>query len=272
MNEAILRADAISVRRGQFLLGPCDLALRSGEVLGIYGPNGSGKSTLLLALAGLMPLAEGRVVFRGQQVGQGLPQLEYSRRTAVVFQEPLLLRGTVWHNVTLGLRLRGVNGSEQIRRAQSWMQRLKIDHLAERSIGALSGGEAQRVSLARALVLKPEVLFLDEPFAGLDTASHARLLGELSDILKTTSGATVFVTHNLPEMASLCGRCVILDQGKDLQQGELAHIMREPRSTRVAEILGISGASGLALTMPHASAQPQVVLPTELIDEHRIQR
>src|SRR5262249_2175534 len=160
-----------------------------GEVVGIYGPNGAGKSTLLQALAGLLPLASGHLCFDGRRVGSDLSAVAYRRQTAAVFQESLLLRGTVGYNVALGLWLpggpsvRGVPSAEQAPRVASWLERLQIGHLTQRRVGTLSGGEAQRVSLARTLVLETNLVFLDEPFAALDAPTRCRLVGELADIL-----------------------------------------------------------------------------------------
>jgi len=207
-------------------------------VVGIYGPNGAGKSTLLQALAGLLPLVSGQITFRGRVLGRGLSLLEYHRQMAALFQEPLLLRGTVWHNVTLGLRLRGIPSAEQSRRVEPWLERLKIAHLAGRSVKTLSGGEAQRASLARALVLEPDILFLDEPLAALDAPTRFRLVSELEDILNERRIATLFVTHDLAEASALCRRCLVLDRGEVLQEEDLSTILHQPRSRRVAEITG----------------------------------
>lgn len=220
------------------VLESCDVTVRTSEVLGVYGPNGAGKSTLLQALAGLLPLASGHLAFKGRVLGQTLTTLDYHRATAAVFQEPLLLRGTVWHNVTLGLRLRGVAAHERDARAWPWLERLKIADLAERPIRALSGGEAQRTSLARALVLNPEIMFLDEPFASLDAPTRFRLVGELAEILAEGRIAAVFVTHDLAEAADVCHRGLIMDRGHVLAEGELPQIIRQPRSRRIAEIVG----------------------------------
>src|SRR5262249_18708057 len=150
----------------------------AGETVGIYGPNGAGKSTLLQALAGLLPLSSGTITVRGEVLGQDLTPLAYHRRIAAGFQEPLLLRGTVSHNVGLGLALRGIDKSERELRVQRALEQFKISALANRPISTLSGGEAQRTSLARGLVLRPEVLFLDEPFAALDQPTRRRLVRE----------------------------------------------------------------------------------------------
>jgi len=239
VKDALLRATGISVHRyGRLTLQPTDFAVRSGETVGIYGPNGAGKSTLLQALAGLLPLSSGTITVRGQVLGKDLTPFAYHRRIAAVFQEPLLLRGTVVHNVGLGLALRGVGKSEREARVRPVLEQLKIVDLANRTIAMLSGGEAQRVSLARALVLDPEVLFLDEPFAALDQPTRRRLVREFAELLRARRMATVFVTHDIAEASLLCDRCAILDAGAILQDDAPAQVLERPQTQRVAEIVG----------------------------------
>jgi len=165
--------------------------------------------------------------------------VEYHRHTAAVFQEPLLLRGTVGYNVALGLSLRKVPSAEQAPRVASWLERLQIGHLTQRRVGTLSGGEAQRVSLARTLVLEPNLVFLDEPFASLDAPTRFRLIDELADILTDSHIAAFFVTHDLTEASKLCKRCIVLDHRQVLQESTLDDVFRRPRSRRVAEITGM---------------------------------
>lgn len=239
MNEILLRATEICVRRGQRMtLRPTDFTVRAGERIAIYGPNGSGKSTLLQALAGLLPLASGTIAMEGRVIGETLDALAYHRRIAAVFQEPLLLQGTVVHNVELGLALRGVNRAERQARTLAMLRRLRIDHLADRPIGMLSGGEAQRTSLARALVLDPEILFLDEPFAALDQPTRRRLVPEMVELLHERRMATLFVTHDIAEAVQMCDRCVILDAGEILQSDHPEKLLDNPLTPRVAEIVG----------------------------------
>lgn len=240
MTDALLEASAISVHRnGRLILQPTDFAIRAGETVGIYGPNGAGKSTLLQALAGLLPLSSGKITVGGRVLGRDLASLTYHRRVAAVFQEPLLLRGTVSYNVGLGLALRGVSRADHNTRVKPVLEQLKIAHLADRSMSMLSGGEAQRASLARALVLDPEILFLDEPFAALDQPTRRRLVSEFAELLRARQIATVFVTHDFAEAAMLCDRCAIIDGGIILQDEPPTQVLKQPRTRRVAEIVGV---------------------------------
>jgi len=246
VKDALLQAHGISVHRnGRVTLKPCDLAVDAGETVAIYGPNGAGKSTLIQALAGLLPLASGKISLAGQLLGRDLSLFHYHRRIAVVFQEPLLLRGTVGHNVGVGLRLRGVPRQERGQRIGPLLDQLKIAHLVDRPAGMLSGGEAQRTSLARALVLEPDVLFLDEPFAALDQPTRVRLVRELAGLLRERRMATLFVTHDLSEAAALCTRCVVVDAGEILQQGTFPEVLNAPGSQRVAEITNVENDFGV---------------------------
>jgi tungstate transport system ATP-binding protein len=240
MTTALLGGSNIVVRRRQRVtLGPIDFSLAAGETVGVYGPNGAGKSTLLQALAGLLPLEAGTLEFQGRTLGRDLDLLSYHRRIGAVFQEPLLLRGSVAHNVGLGLALRGVGRAERERRVRAALEQLKIAHLAERNVARLSGGEAQRTSLARALVLEPEVLFLDEPFSALDQPTRRHLVKELGAVLRERRMATLFVTHDFAEATALCDRCMLLDAGRALQVDAPARLLECPSTRRVAEIVGL---------------------------------
>jgi tungstate transport system ATP-binding protein len=239
MTAPLLEARGLAVRHGRRqTLAPCDVQIAPGEVLGLYGPNGAGKSTLLQALACLHPHAAGEVRIDGKLVGADLPLLAFRRRTAVVFQDVLLVRGSVLDNVVLGLALRGVAREQREARARHWLERLRIAHLADRKARGISGGEAQRVSLARAFALEPEVLFLDEPFAAVDTPTRARLVEELCDVLAESGTAAVLVSHDPAELVDVCDRALIIDGGQVLQHGLAADVFRMPCSRRVAEIVG----------------------------------
>jgi molybdopterin-binding protein len=158
---------------------------------------------------------------------------------AVVFQDPLLLKGSVADNVQLGLRMRGVGGSERARLTGTWLERFGVGHLARRPASTLSGGEAQRVALARAFVLEPEVLLLDEPFGALDVPTREQLLRDLHDILRETGVATTFVTHDRDEALRLADRIAVLFGGRLRQLGTPYEVFGAPVDHEVAEFVGV---------------------------------
>ena len=214
-----------------------DLDVHPNEVLAAVGPNGAGKSTLLRVIALLERPAEGEVLYGGRAVS-GSP-LPYRRKMAMVFQEPLLLDTSVEANVRTGLSLRGVPREEQKRRVDEWLERFGISHLRGRSSRALSGGEAQRTSLARALALQPEVLLLDEPFASLDAPTRESLIEDLDTVLTANRVATVFVTHDRGEALRLGDRIAVLMQGQVRQLGSPADVFSSPVDEEVAAFVGV---------------------------------
>ena len=223
-------------RNGRNTLKIDSLDVIRGETLTVVGPNGAGKSTLLLALANLLKPAQGDIRFDGKSLS-GWNDLEYRRKISFVFQSPLLMDMTVEQNVALGLKFRKASKEETQERVGKWMKALGIESLAKRRAGQLSGGEAQRVSLARAFVLEPELLLLDEPFAALDPPSHAKLLDDLSNILKQDSRTAVFVTHNLKEAAKLSHRIAVIVDGVLRQVGTAKQIKSRPADETVRAFL-----------------------------------
>lgn len=214
------------------------LDVQSREVLAIIGPNGGGKSTLLRVMGLLQRPTSGTVLFRGEHAIDG-NSLRLRRRIATVFQAPLLVNATVYENAALGLQLRGVAGRDIVRRLDPWLDRLGIAHLCQRLARSLSGGEAQRTSLARALVLEPEILLLDEPFTALDPGSREALLRDFQPIIKDSGITTVFVTHDRNEAFGLAGRVGVLHHGRLLQIGAREDVFHRPVSEAVAEIVGV---------------------------------
>jgi tungstate transport system ATP-binding protein len=237
--ETLLALRDIAVLHGEHVaLQVAVLNVHRGEVLAIIGPNGAGKSTLLRVMGMLQRPDNGTVLFRGQNALNG-NSLELRRRIATVFQEPLLLNATVHQNAALGLKLRGIGDAEIDRRLGPWLQRLGIEHLAARSARTLSGGEAQRTSLARALVLEPELLLLDEPFSALDPGSREALLRDFQGIVSEMGITTAFVTHDRHEAFALANRVGVLNQGDLLQLGSRENVFLRPETESVAEIVGI---------------------------------
>ncbi len=241
MTSLILEAENLQVLyRGRPALRVERLRVPAGETLALIGPNGSGKSTLLRVLALLEHPAAGTLRVHGQPVRYGSRSLlELRRRTATVFQAPLLCDTTVYRNVALGLGFRRLPRSEIEARVARWLDRFGIGHLAQRSARTLSGGEAQRTSLARAFVLEPEVLFLDEPFAALDPPTRDALLLDLEAALSESGVTTVFVTHELSEALLLADRVGIMFGGKVEQVGLPDEIFSSPATLEVARFVGI---------------------------------
>lgn len=200
-------------------------ALQEGEVVALVGPNGAGKTSLLLTLSLLQKPTGGRILFKGIPVNCR-NALQLRRQMAVVFQEPLLMDTTVLGNVMTGLRIRGVPKEEARRRAEEWLERLGISHLAHRSALRLSGGEAQRVSLARAFALKPQILFMDEPFSSLDYPTRTALMEELGAILRETKITTLFVTHDYTEIPCLAHRVAVMLNGQLIKAGTVSQVLR----------------------------------------------
>ena len=223
-------------RNGRPVLQVETLNIQRGETLTVVGPNGAGKSTLLLVLALLLRPSRGEILYDGKSLNQ-LDELEYRRKISFVFQAPLLMDMTVEQNVALGLKFRGRPKDETRARAGEWMKQLGVDPLAKRRAGQLSGGEAQRVSLARAFVLEPELLLLDEPFSALDPPTRSKLIQDLSGLLKDNHRTAVFITHNLSEAAKLSHRIAIIIGGVLRQVGTAEEIKSKPADEAVAAFL-----------------------------------
>ncbi len=235
----LLEVRGFRIRKGGAdLLHLPHLAVTPGETLSLIGPNGAGKSTLLLGLSGIEQPDAGELLFRGERVPAGAGALAYRRRVAMVFQEPLLFDTTVHGNVAAGLKLRGLPRHEIDRRATGSLARFKVGHLAGRSARTLSAGEAQRVSLARALAVAPEILLLDEPFAALDPPAREALLEDLARTLRETGTTTVFATHDRVESQRLADRVAVLDCGRLRQIGTAAEVLRRPADSFVASFVG----------------------------------
>ena len=216
-------------RGGAPLLRDIDLSVRAGEVLAILGPNGVGKSTLLAACAGLLTPASGHVDARG--------------RVATLLQTPALANRRVEENVELALRWSGqrTTRSERRDRAHAALERLGVEHLAGRSASTLSGGEARRVHLARGVVVEPEILLLDEPFAGLDAGTRADLLYDAASVRRSPDRATVIVVHDRAEAWALADRVAVLLDGVLEQVGSPEEVFRSPATERVADFVGFTG-------------------------------
>ncbi len=236
----ILEAKNLEVRRGgTVILNVPSLFISKGEILSLIGPNGAGKTTLLQTLSYLFKSFQGEIFFKGEKVNGSHSVFEYRRKLAMVFQEPLLFNTTVFDNVASGLKMRKVKRQEIHRIVKEHLDRFGIGHLSHRSARTLSGGEAQRTSLARAFAIQPQVLLLDEPFASLDPPSRESLIEDLERILRQTRTTTIFATHDRLEALRLSDRIAVMKEGKIFQIGTSEEVMNHPVDEFVASFVGV---------------------------------
>jgi tungstate transport system ATP-binding protein len=208
------------------------LDIQGGQVLGLVGPTGAGKSTLLRLLAGVELPTSGALAFAGQPFGEQELPLDVRRRITLVFQRPLLLAGTVRDNVEYGLRLRGVDHRPQ--RTDTVLEQLGLAGLETRSARTLSGGETQLVALARALVVEPEVLLLDEPTANLDPARVALVETVVKDVHRQRGTTIIMATHNLFQARRVASRVVLLLDGRMIEDAPTEQFFNAPSDPRTA--------------------------------------
>lgn len=240
MTEPILTVSGLKVSRGGVpVLDIPELSVQPGEFLSLIGPNGTGKSTLLLSLAGLLKRHSGEIRFHGKAVEDGPGLLDYRRRLAMVFQEPLLFDATVYENVASGMKLRGKARSEIKPVVEENLSLFGIAHLSSRSASKISGGEAQRTSLARAFATNPEMVFLDEPFASLDPPTKEAVIEDLGRVLRTRRTTALMATHDRMDALRLSNSIAVMDGGAIVQIGPPSDVMHYPVNEIVASFVGI---------------------------------
>ncbi|MEH7076323.1 ABC transporter ATP-binding protein [Neobacillus drentensis] len=208
-----------------------EFQIHAGEFLGIMGPNGAGKSTLLKVLAFLDQQTSGNILYQGDAIPKGYVPLELRRKFSIALQQSLLLDGTVFHNISIGLKLRKIPKSIIKEKVEQWMDLFGVSHLAKKNALYLSGGEAQRVNLARAMIVEPEILFLDEPFSALDFPTKIRVMEDFKGIIESASTTAVFVSHDLMEINYLTNRLAIIVNGEVKQVGQTQGVLEHPNSS-----------------------------------------
>lgn len=219
------------------VLHDIDLTLADGEIVGLVGANRSGKSTLCLVASGLAPASiGGELSGGGLSIGgramAGMPVHELSTRVAIGFQNPITqlsgMTGSVFEEVALGPMNLGLRRRETVERVKEALGALRIEHLAERAPGRLSGGQAQLVVIASLLAMRPRHLVLDEPTAQLDPLG-ARLVGEALRRLADNGTAQLVAEHNTDLLADLCRQILVLEAGRIVLDGETGAVLRDER-------------------------------------------
>lgn len=231
--------EIVNIRKsfeGQRILHGVDLKIETGEFFSLLGPSGCGKTTLLRILAGLEQADEGELRLDGQPVHELPPQ---RRPFNMVFQRYALFPHlTVEENVAFGLRLRGVRAAELSEKTRKALDLVGLAAWATRKPETLSGGQAQRVAVARALVNEPRILLLDEPLSALDQKLREHLQTELRELQKRLSLCFIAVTHDQEEAFAMSDRIGVMNQGRLEQVGTSREIYAHPRSAFVAQFMG----------------------------------
>lgn len=226
------------------------LSVEGGRLVALLGPNGAGKTSLLRAIAGLLPIAGGRVVIDEQvlqdsETGTAVPTDR--RPIGFVFQDYLLFPHlNVLENVAFGLRARGMARAQARSAAQSWIEKMDLGSYAGARPNELSGGQAQRIALARALAIEPKLLLLDEPLAALDARARAEVRHDLKHHLSSFQGTHLLVTHDPLDAVVLAERLLIMEHGRIVQVGTMEELRTHPRSFYVADLVGINLYRGMA--------------------------
>lgn len=235
MNDPLYHLENIRKRNSDsFTLDVERLEIARGETLCLVGATGAGKSTLLRLLSLLDAPTEGRVSFDGKE-GAASSQLDVLRRIATVSQQPVMLSNSVRYNVEFGLRVRGERlPSERVCRI---LEQLRLDAVADQDARTLSGGQRQLVAVARALLIEPAVLLLDEPTANLDPA-HVALVEEVVEEQRARTQATiVWVTHNLFQARRRGTRTAFLLAGKLIEVADTASFFSDPHNVRTKQFV-----------------------------------
>ncbi len=231
---SLLRVENLSVGVGKFCIENATLDVGAGEVVVIFGPSGAGKTLLLEAIAGLHRPHRGRILLDGRDITALAVQ---KRGFGYVPQDYALFPHLdVLGNILFGVRARGMKVRDSD--VKHLVELLGIGHLLRRKVWTLSGGECQRVSLARALIVRPRVLLLDEPFGALDVVMRRKLRGTLKKALVELKQAALLVTHDLEEAVVLGRRIAVMRQGKIVQFASAEDVLRMPADEAVAQMTG----------------------------------
>jgi tungstate transport system ATP-binding protein len=219
-----------------FKLAVDSLNIREGEVFAIIGPNGAGKTTLLNAMALLREPSSGSLEIMGRDALAPANKMFLRRAMSVVFSQPYLTNDTVYNNVALPLKLRGRKDHAVV---EEMLELFRISRLKGRNAKTLSQGESHRAALARAFVIRPKLVLLDEPFISLDARVRDSITRDLRAVVKASNAAVALVTQDQTGALTLCDTLAVIVNGKILQQGAPQDVFSRPVSTEVADFVGV---------------------------------
>lgn len=231
MAEAMFPLELTGVcfgHNGTAIVHDLTLRLEEGTRTVILGANGAGKSVTMRLMHGLLAPTAGRITWAGREWRP--------REQAMVFQRPVMLRASAMSNVAYGLKLAGVDKATRTARARDALARVGLGHLSQRSARVLSGGEQQRLALARAWALEPRILFLDEPTASLDPGAAREIETVISDIAAAGT-KIVMTTHNLGQARRLADEIVFLHRGRVVERTPVEAFFRQPQSAEAAAFI-----------------------------------
>ncbi len=221
------------------VLKDINLEIDRGEVFAFIGPTGTGKTTLLRLIDLLEPPTSGEIYFDGVDATHTRQRLKLVRRMAFVLQKPVVFNASVYDNIAYGLKWRGMSRGAIRTRVSSFLEQVRLSHLADRNARTLSGGEAQRVAIARAMVIEPEVLLLDEPTANLDPVSTLQIEELIASISRQYRTTIVMATHDFSQGRRLASRIGVMVNGEIMQAGKADEVFSSPAKVEVAQFIGM---------------------------------
>ncbi len=222
------------------ILKNINLGVDKGEVFAMIGPTGAGKTTLLRLIDLIDVPTSGKIYFDGVDTAESARmRLEVRRRMAFVLQKPVVFNMSVYDNIAYGLKWRGVRKSRLCEKVNSVLEVVGLSADKNRNARILSGGEAQRVAIGRAIAIEPEVLLLDEPTANLDPVSASRIEELITSIIQRYATTIIMATHDMSQGQRLADRIGVLMDGELLQTGSSRDVFTSPRNREVAEFVGV---------------------------------
>lgn len=213
-----------------------ELHIEREKVTAIIGPSGAGKSTLLSILNGLLDATTGQMVFDGKLLGKKI-DMETRRQMSMVFQKPVAFNTTVYENIAYSLKLRGMRSSEIVKQVEYVSELIGLKEKIRQKANTLSGGEAQRLTLARAMIFKPKMLLLDEPTANLDPANVAMIEKLILHTKTEYKTSIVIITHNMFQAKRISDNTIFLLNGNVVENGKTAQVFNSPQDARTQDFI-----------------------------------